>query len=112
MEEQSGTFLKCLMCENNDCQFRRCSDTLRGSIFCKSISDTSQRQITEIFTTSQESVSASTFLSNHSTSEKLFASTSTTGSYDRDQSSLTNYTERMSSNVALLYKRGKIVALF
>lgn len=40
-EEQMGTILECQMCENNDCHFTQCSDSLSGSIFCKSISNTS-----------------------------------------------------------------------
>lgn len=54
-EEQMGTFLECEVCERNDCQFKHCSDSLFGFIFCTSISNTSQDQITEHFTTSQES---------------------------------------------------------
>lgn len=97
MQEQKGTFLECQMCTNNECQFRRCSDPLRGSIFCRSLS---QSQRPEIFTTSQESFSSSTCMLNHLTSE-LFAANSTTGSCDKDQLPSTSNTLQMSSNFVL-----------
>lgn len=103
MEEHIITFIECQMCRNSDCRFRRCSDSFRGSIFCKSIS--SQSQITEHLTTSQESFSASTLLSSHSISEELFVSTSTTGNYDTDQSPSANDTQQLSSNLILSYRR-------
>lgn len=105
MEEHIITFIECQMCRNSGCRFRRCSDSFRGSIFCKSISDTSQSQITEHLTTSQESFSASTLLSSHSISDELFVSTSTTGNYDTDQSPSTNDTQQLSSNLILSYRR-------
>lgn len=85
-EEQRETFLECQMCTNKDCLFRRCSDLLNGSIYCQSIWDTSQGQITKHLTTSQGVFSASTFISNSSASQKLFVSTSTTGNNDKDLS--------------------------
>lgn len=36
-----GTILECQICESNDCHFTQCSDSLSGSIFCKSIPNTS-----------------------------------------------------------------------
>lgn len=111
-EEQMGTFLECEVCERNDCQFMHCSDSLFGSIFCKSISNTSQDQITEHFTTSQESFSASTLLSNHSTSDEFFVSTSTAGNYDTGQSQSTNDTQQMSSNLNLSYRRENCGCIF
>lgn len=92
------------MCTNNGCQFRSCSDSLSGSIFCKSIYDTSQSQITEHFKTSIESFPTSTFMSNNLSSEELFASTSANRYYDSDQSPSTNDTHQMSSNFVLSYK--------
>lgn len=78
------------MCVNQDCQFRRCSDSLSGSIFCKSISNTLQSQITE-----------------NGTTPHLFASSSTTGNYDKDSLALTNNTLQMSGNYMYipLYKQ-------
>lgn len=64
------------MCKNNDCLFRRCSDLLRGSIFCQNISNTSQSQITEHLTSSQGGFSPSTFIPN--------SLKSTTGNHERD----------------------------
>lgn len=40
-------FLKCEMCTNLDCQFRRCSDSLFGSMFYETIPDISKIQMTE-----------------------------------------------------------------
>lgn len=96
MQEQKGTVLECQMCTNNDCQFGRCSDSLRGPIFCRNLS---QSQRPEIFT-SQESFSSSTCMLNHLTSE-LFAANSTTGSYDKGQLPSTSNTLQMSSNSVL-----------
>lgn len=36
-----GTILECQICESNGCHFTRCSNSLFGSIFCKSIFNTS-----------------------------------------------------------------------
>lgn len=83
-EEEQHTFLKCQMCTENFCKFRRCSDPLFGSIFCKS-------QTTTILTTGHESFSALTFMSNHSTAKQLPVSESTTRHFDRDQ--LTSITD-------------------
>lgn len=104
MEEHIITFIECQMCRNSGCRFRRCSDSFRGSIFCKSISDTSQSQITEYLTTSHGSFSASTLLSNHPTSEEPVVSTSTTKNYHTDQLASTNVTQQMPSNLILPYK--------
>lgn len=100
-----GTFLECQMCERNNCEFIPCSNLLSGSIFCKSISVTSQSQITEHLTTLHGSFSASTLLSNHPTSEELVVSTSTTKNYHTDQLASTNDTQQMPSNLILPYKR-------
>lgn len=98
MQEQKGTFLVCQMCTNKDCQFRSCSDSIRGSIFCRSLS---QSQRPEIFTTSQGSFSSSTSMSNNFTSEELYAANSTTASFDKDQLPSTSNTLQMSSNSVL-----------
>lgn len=87
------------MCTEMDCRFRPCSDLLNSSIYCKSITDTSHRQITESIKTSQGEFSASTFMWNHLTSREVVVSNSTTGYYDSDQSQSTNDTQQMSSNV-------------
>lgn len=75
-KEQRETFLECQMCKNNDCLFRRCSDLLRGSIFCQNISNTSQNQITEHLTSLQGGFSASTLIPN--------SLKSTTGNHEKD----------------------------
>lgn len=88
------------MCGKNDCKFRRCSDKINSSIFCKNISDESKGE-----TTSKETVSASTLMSIFSTSDEILALTSTAGYYDTDQLPSTNDTQQMSSNFILSYKR-------
>lgn len=93
---------ECQMCVMNKCQFRKCYELSASSIFCNNNSDGFQD-----ITTSKEPISASTFMSIHSTSEDVFVSTTTARYYDTDQSPLTNYTERMSSNFVLLCKRKK-----
>lgn len=82
-----------------------CSFSLNGSIFCKSFSNTSQAQITEHLTTSQERFSASTFFSTHSTAAKPFVSTSTARNYYTDQLPSTNETQQLPSNLILSYTR-------
>lgn len=73
------------MCTIQKCQFRGCSDSFNGSIFCKSIPDNSTVQITENLTTLQ-----------------LFAPPSTTEKYDKDLVALTNDTLQISGNNSLL----------
>lgn len=63
--KQRESFLQCQVCGKNDCKFRRCSDIIDSSIFCKNISDESKDE-----TTSKETFSASTLMSIHSTSGK------------------------------------------
>lgn len=65
-EELRETFLECQMCERNVCQFRRCSDLLASSIFCKNTSARFQGKTT------------STLMSNYLTSDVILASRSTT----------------------------------
>lgn len=84
-EDKRETFLKCQMCTIQKCQFRGCSDSFHGSIFCKSIPDNSTVQITENLTTLQ-----------------LFAPPSTTEKYDEDLLALTHDTLQISGNNSLL----------
>lgn len=98
--EQRESFLQCQVCGKIECKFRRCSDMINSSIFCKNIPDESKGE-----TTSKETVSASTLMSNHSTSGEILAFTSTAGYYDTDQLPSTNDTQQMSSSFILSYKR-------
>lgn len=84
-EEQIESFLECQVCGRNGCQFRDCFDLVASSIFCKTISDSSQGK-----TTSQIPFSSSILMLNHSTSKDLFASRSTTENYDKVQLQSTN----------------------
>lgn len=89
-EELRETFLECQMCERNVCQFRRCSDLLASSIFCKNTSARFQGKTT------------STLMSNYSTSDVIFASTSTTGNDDQEILPSTNDRFQKSGNYILL----------
>lgn len=102
--EEKDSFLECQFCLENDCYFKYCSESLDGSIFCKSMSDTSQSQISTIVTTSHESFSALTCMSNHSTTKQPLVSDSTTGHYVKDQPASSNDTLQMLCNFILLCK--------
>lgn len=110
--EQNKTILECQMCGSNNCYFTDCSSSLNGPIFCKSISNTSQAQITEHLPTSHESFSTSTLLSTHSTAAKPFVSTSTATNYYTDQLPSTNDTQQIPSNSTLSYRSEKCVYIF
>lgn len=86
------------MCRKNDCCFISCHYLLNSSIFCRNISDTSQRQVIANSTMSKECLTGSTLTSIISTSDQLFASTSTTRNYDTNQLPSSNDTQQMSSN--------------
>lgn len=101
---EQDSFQECEFCTENDCDFKSCSESLVGPIFCKSMSDTSQSQISTIVTTSHESFSALTFMSNHSTTKQPLVLDSTTGHYDKDQSASSNDTLQILCNFILLCK--------
>lgn len=65
-EKQRDTFLECQLCTNNDCSFKSCYDLAASSIFCKTTSDTSQRQETGNVTRLHGNLNV---LSNHLTTE-------------------------------------------
>lgn len=104
-EEEQDSFLECQVCTMNSCSFKGCSESLSGTIFCKSMPYTSQSQNTTTLSSLHQSGSAPIFMLNHSTTNQLLVSESTTGNYDKDQSTSTNYTLQMSSNFILPCKQ-------
>lgn len=104
-KEEQSSFLKCQVCTLNKCSFRGCSDPLFGAIFCKNKPYTSQSQNTTTLSSLHQNVSATIVMPNHSTTNHPLVSESTTGNYDKDQSTSTNYTLQTSSNFILPCKR-------
>lgn len=100
-KEDQSSFLKCQVCTMNKCSFKGCSDPLFGAIFCKNKPYTSQSQNTSL----HQNVSATIVMLNHSTTNHPLVSESTTGNYDKDQSTSTIYTQQTSSNFILPCKR-------
>lgn len=78
---ERGTFQDCQMCTKSHCFFTDCHYLLNSSIFCQSISNTSQSQVTANITMSKECL--------------------TTGNYDTNKSPSSDDIQQMSSNFVL-----------
>lgn len=81
---ERGTFQDCQMCTKSHCSFKNCHYILNSSIFCQSISDTSQSQVPANITMSKECL--------------------TTGNYDTNKSPSSDDIQQMSSNFVLSHK--------
>eukprot|EP00105_Crassostrea_gigas_P021935 XP_011441265.2 PREDICTED: uncharacterized protein LOC105338003 [Crassostrea gigas] len=65
---ERGTFQDCQMCTKSHCFFTNCHYLLNSSIFCQSISNTSQSQVTANITMSKECLTTGNYDTNKSPS--------------------------------------------
>lgn len=104
-KEEQNSFLECQVCTMNNCFFIGCSESLNGTIFCKGMSYISHSHNTTTLSLLHQTVAAPISMPNHLTTKQLLVSESTTGIYDKDQSTSTIYSLQMSSNFILPCKR-------